>query len=119
MADADITRLTIGAGADSARWFGDIWGSRTKLQMLVHHTLALAGEAGELANIVKKIDRGSLQLNDAVTRNKLTGELTDVLVYLLNIANLLNIDLSRSYEQVRGQNNKRFLEERKARENGV
>lgn len=119
MAEADITKLTLGAGQDSNRWFGDRWSSRTKLQMLVHYALALAGEAGELANIVKKIDRGSILLNDAVTRNKLTGELTDVLVYLLNIANLLNIDLSRAYEQVRGQNNKRFLEERKARENGI
>lgn len=97
---------------DSQRWFGDTGAHKS----LAHHTLALAGEVGEFANIVKKIDRGSLDIRDATVRYDLAMELTDVFTYMLNIAGLLNVDLSKSYMHVRANNEKRFIEERKIRE---
>lgn len=86
---------------DSRRWFPES-------NNIIHHTLSMCGEAGEFANLVKKIDRGSLDIKDANVRHKLMMELTDTYVYLLNIAGLLGLDLERSYEYVRGENEKRF-----------
>lgn len=87
---------------DSERWFPDI--SRS----LAHHTLALAGEVGELANLVKKIDRGSKDIRDAEVRFDLVMEATDVLIYLLNIAALLGADLEKSYKIKRTENERRY-----------
>jgi hypothetical protein len=98
---------------DSERWFGD---TVTMDRFLPHHTLALAGEVGELANIVKKIDRGSLNLNDPAVHRELVLEATDVLVYLMNIFGRLNVDPFVSYTFVRRANNVRFLEQRQKRE---
>lgn len=96
---------------DSDRWFGDTRGTS-----LAHHTLALCGEAGELANIVKKIDRGSLDFSDPRVRVMLAGEMADVLTYLLNIAHLCGVDLERAYNGVRRANELRFSHEREERE---
>lgn len=97
---------------DSDRWFGDTGIHRS----VAHHALALAGEVGEFCNIVKKIERKSLNLKDPQTRVKLSMELTDIFVYTLNLAGLLNIDLEKSYQLVRGQNEIRFMKERKERD---
>lgn len=86
---------------DSLRWFPES-------NNVVHHALSLAGEVGELCNIIKKIDRGSLDIKDANVRYKLMMETTDVYVYLLNLAALFGLDLERSYEHVRALNEKRF-----------
>lgn len=98
--------------ADSERWFGD----GAVVHSIPHHTLAMAGEVGEFANIVKKIERGSLSIHDAKTRYALTMELTDTFIYMLNLAGLLGIDLEKSYKHIRGLNEKRFMEERDMRE---
>lgn len=61
---------------------------------IVYATLGLAGEAGEVANKVKKILRdnsGELQEN---VRQDLISELGDVLWYIAALATDLNIDLS-------------------------
>lgn len=109
-----LGELSIQCVNDSERWFGDTHAAHS----IPHHTLALAGEVGEFANIVKKIDRGSLSMNDAKVRVDLAMELTDIFVYLLNLAGLCGVDLEKSYERVRGLNEKRFIAQRKERENG-
>jgi NTP pyrophosphatase (non-canonical NTP hydrolase) len=76
----------------------------------------MAGEVGEFANLVKKIERGSLRMGDAKVRLALSMELTDVFVYLLNLAGLVGVDLEKSYNYVRGENEKRFMAERAERE---
>src|SRR3954468_22305442 len=81
---------------NSERWFGDTVKLGT-LDALVHHVLSLCGEAGEVANLVKKVHRGSLDLHDAGTRHDLVMEITDVYTYLLNIAGMLNVDLEKAY----------------------
>lgn len=100
--ESETFRLSQQCLADSELWFP------AKAHSLVHHTLALCGEAGELANLVKKLDRGDLDIKDASVRHKVMMETTDVYVYNLNIAGLLGLDLERSYEIVRGENMRRF-----------
>jgi NTP pyrophosphatase (non-canonical NTP hydrolase) len=64
-----------------------------RLANLEYPTLGLAGEAGEVANVVKKIqrDHGGV-LNDEI-RSKLKDELGDVLWYISACADELGITL--------------------------
>lgn len=110
--DSELVRLSKQCVEDSERWFGDMPAAHS----VPHHALSMCGEAGEFANLIKKIDRGSLDLKDAATRIRVAGELTDTLVYLLNLAGLMNINLTATYEMVRSQNDKRFVAERQRRE---
>jgi NTP pyrophosphatase (non-canonical NTP hydrolase) len=68
---------------DSKEWF-------PRTQGLAFMTLAMAGEVGEVANIVKKIERGSYTLDDKLSdrhtvREALAEEVIDVLIYLMNL----------------------------------
>lgn len=100
------------AGADSKKWFGDL----PIAHSIPHHALALAGEVGEFANIVKKIERGSLGMSDANVRHSMAMELTDIFTYTLNLAYCLGIDLDKAYKLKRAENDRRFTEERRKRE---
>lgn len=64
-----------------------------RLDNLEYPTLGLAGEAGEVANIVKKIqrDHGGVLTDD--TRAKLKDELGDVLWYISACADELGLTL--------------------------
>lgn len=88
--------------SDSGKWFPGAGGS------LAHHVLALCGEVGELANIVKKVERGSLTIDSEIVMLDIESELADVFTYLLNIAALRNIDLFKAYLKKRDYNVKRF-----------
>jgi hypothetical protein len=103
--ESETYKLSQQCVKDSERWFPE------RAHDVVHHTLALCGEAGELANIVKKIDRGSLDIKDANVRYQLMMEATDVYVELLAVTGLLKLDLDASYQHVRGLNEKRFGKE--------
>lgn len=107
-----LVEMALQCVADSKRWFPNVTDS------IPHHTLAMAGEVGEFANIVKKIERGDLDIHDAATRNKLAMELTDVMVYLLNIAGLLRINLAVTYDVVRKHNEKRFYTDKQVNNHG-
>jgi NTP pyrophosphatase (non-canonical NTP hydrolase) len=72
---AMITQCT----SDSARWFPGA-------QDLGFTTLAMCGEAGEVANLVKKIVRGSITFEDVYL--ELPEEIIDVLIYLCNLMGL-------------------------------
>lgn len=58
-------------------------------QSLGYLVLALCGEAGELANMYKKVLRGDKQLYDPAVIHQLVGELGGVLWYVSQIANEL------------------------------
>jgi NTP pyrophosphatase (non-canonical NTP hydrolase) len=105
--------LSLQCVQDSIRWFGD---TVTDTNAIPHHTLALAGEVGELANIVKKIDRGSLNGRAPVVRHMMAMELTDVFIYVLNLAGIMGIDLEEAYKIKRAENEQRFSKEREARD---
>ena len=59
---------------------------------LVYTTLGLTGEAGEIANKVKKIIRGDYEIDDAL-REKLVYELGDVFWYVATLAHELGFTL--------------------------
>ncbi len=69
-----------------------------RLNNLEYPTLGLAGEAGEVANIVKKIQRDhGGEINDEI-RAKLKDELGDVLWYISACADELDLTLQEIAE---------------------
>ena len=61
---------------------------------MIYPTLGLAGEAGEVAEKVKKVIRDKAGVFDADTRTAIAKELGDVLWYVAQIASELDLDLS-------------------------
>jgi hypothetical protein len=98
---------------DDLRWFGD---TLEVIQSLPYNTLALCGEAGELANIIKKVERGSLQWNDPRVRFDAAMEAIDIFIYLLKIFYLMDVDPYLLYMKKRAINDTRFTAERKERD---
>jgi len=84
-----------------------------RLQNLEYPTLGLAGEAGEVANIVKKIQRDFGGEITEETRQKLKDELGDVLWYISACADELGLTLTEIAEF-----NVEKLSKRHNRENG-
>lgn len=69
-----------------------------RLSNLEYPTLGLAGEAGEVANIVKKIQRDNDGVITDETRAKLKDELGDVLWYISACADELGMTLTEIAE---------------------
>lgn len=104
-----IHELSAAMRTDSRKWFPDLHGSSWDL--IVAYTLGLAGETGEVANIIKKLNRGKLgrtKTSDNKASDTLGEELADVLTYLLLLAAELNIDLEAEWERKRAKNNQRW-----------
>jgi len=69
-----------------------------RMSNLEYPTLGLAGEAGEVANIVKKIQRDHDGVLTEETRGKLKDELGDVLWYISACADELGLTLQEIAE---------------------
>jgi NTP pyrophosphatase (non-canonical NTP hydrolase) len=70
-------------------------------------TLALAGEVGEVANLVKKVERGTHTFTEL--KPQITEELVDVLTYLSTLFGALEVDnLEEHYLAKRERNTERF-----------
>ena len=69
-----------------------------------YYALALGGEVGELQNLLKKVWREELDERlphvSEEQKTELRHELADVLVYLLCLANALDIDLEVAFASV-------------------
>lgn len=89
--------LQIRSLRDSRAWFPDV--HRTDHDAVVHFALGIAGEVGELVNIVKKVNRGSERYVDVM--DELSNEMADVLIYLCDMAETLNIDLEQAVDDKR------------------
>lgn len=72
---------------------------------LGYPTLGLAGEAGEVANKVKKIDRDQQGIWDRSNRADLCSELGDVLWYITAIA----LELELTLEEIASVNMDKLL----------
>src|ERR1044071_219255 len=75
------------------------WGQKITAKtpdVLEHSIVCLTGELGELANIVKKVHRGDRSFEAA--REDIVEEVTDVFIYLLQLANQLDVDLEESFQ---------------------
>jgi NTP pyrophosphatase (non-canonical NTP hydrolase) len=97
--------LTLGevqaqCGLDSQRWFP------ATSQNVAFMTLALCGEAGELANLIKKVERGSSTVEESI--EAVHSEIVDVLIYVANLANATGLDLEQAYIDKRSFNEQRF-----------
>lgn len=72
------------------------------LNDLAFDTIAISGEMGEFANLVKKklrLKSGRVR-NDELGKNfnkELSEELIDILIYLLKLSIVLNTDLEKEY----------------------
>lgn len=54
---------------------------------------AIAGETGELCNVIKKIHRGDFSLKDANEKNLLSHEAADIVIYLDLLCQRAGLDL--------------------------
>ena len=99
---SEVYHLGRQALADSRRWFPNT------SESVAFTCLALAGEVGELCNLVKKIERGTAQWGDAKIKYDIHMEVADIFTYLMDLAGQLNVDLVRLYELKRIENERRF-----------
>jgi NTP pyrophosphatase (non-canonical NTP hydrolase) len=76
------------------------------IDALEHLVVCLVGELGEVANIVKKVRRGDMGLESQ--RADLSEEIADVFIYILKLANQLNVDLEKEYFAKMAKNETRF-----------
>lgn len=65
---------------------------------IIYPTLGLVGEAGEIANKVKKVIRDTNGHVSVVRKNELAAELGDVLWYLAETCTALGVNLSKVAE---------------------
>lgn len=91
---------------DSNRWFPNAD------RGLAFLTLCLAGEVGELANLVKKVERGSaLLVRDNKVHREIVDEINDVRVYLYNLMGLQifdDVNWEDEWNRKRAFNEERF-----------
>lgn len=85
-------------------WSGSI--TEDDARPLLHNVLSLSGEAGEIANLVKKYDRGDFDFEQLM--KELPGELADVAIYLMKIAYQSDIDLEQAILNKMARNEQRF-----------
>ena len=90
---------------DSQDWFPN------HSQDMGYLTICLAGETGEFANLIKKGIRGDFEIDDPDYVKELAFELTDAFIYMMNIAGLMGIDMSKMYQIKREINRERFGDE--------
>lgn len=76
---------------------------RVRSASIQYWCLALAGEVGELCNLVKKETRNRVTLKE-----KITEEMADILIYLCMMANSLEVDLEEEYHRKQKKNIQRF-----------
>ena len=94
----DISDLAKRCHANSAQWFPH---NHTDERLAVTHcTLGLAGEAGEVANKVKKLYGYTVEQQPAELRQAVIEELVDTLIYDLVLLDLLGADIPAAIEAV-------------------
>ncbi len=90
--------------ADVGKYFPDRF--ENDHTQLIHMALGLVGEVGEVANDIKKWDRGDFDFVELAGR--LRSELPDVLIYLVLVADVLRINLNTAYLSKKEYNDARF-----------
>ncbi len=94
-------------------YFPEFWrieGYEDFLDRLEYLVVALAGEVGEFANIVKKMRREymHLGLEERERLDQLREELIDIFIYTVITANLLEMDLEEWFRKKLSLNRERF-----------
>jgi NTP pyrophosphatase (non-canonical NTP hydrolase) len=102
--DITLEQLIEQCTRDSNRWFPG------KAQKIENQVLCLAGEVGEVANLVKKVVRGSISVDEALEKG-LAEEIVDCQVYLANLMGnpiFSHVDWVIKIQNVRENNEARF-----------
>ena len=99
----NIQSLTERMKKDSAFWHKKVHGDHGALRD--HYALGLCGEAGEVADEIKKM---AYDEDRAARRVDLATELSDVLIYLLLLADHEGIDIVDAYLKKREHNINRW-----------
>jgi NTP pyrophosphatase (non-canonical NTP hydrolase) len=102
--NGSVRALTEQMRANSERWFPDTHEQRI-MPLAAFYALGLAGEAGEVANVVKKMVRDG---SSADLRASLGIELADVLTYLLLLADEVGVDIVEMYRVKAEHNDRRW-----------
>lgn len=68
--------------------------------------IALTGEIGETANIVKKIIRGDFKLQEK--KEEIAEEIIDIMIYIIKLSYQLDIDIEKEYLNKMEKNHERF-----------
>jgi NTP pyrophosphatase (non-canonical NTP hydrolase) len=95
-----LDRLACEMRENSERWFPQWHDGSSGMPLKVAYALGLAGEVGEVANVVKKLQRDACALNQddyAALYDNLGAELADVFTYLLLLADEAGVDLVAEY----------------------
>jgi len=94
----------------SKYWEGHLDMDR-KLEFLKDFTIALTGELGEFANLIKKANRDRRVLEKKLDNEmieKLKEELTDCFIYMIILSTILDMDVEKEYLKKLKFNKKRF-----------
>lgn len=79
---------------------------KNNIEPLEHLIVCMLGEFGEFSNIIKKVKRGDFSLDDK--EEEMKEEFIDIFIYMIKIANQLNIDIEREYISKMQKNEKKF-----------
>lgn len=90
---------------DSLKWFGEEVATD-----LITAVLGINGEAGECAEVIKKLLRGTLPHNN-VAYSRLAEEICDTFIYCMLAMEVLGLDMEEVYREKREINIERFSHE--------
>jgi NTP pyrophosphatase (non-canonical NTP hydrolase) len=88
----DLTLVARQSRWNSERWFPELHDGNIELGP--YYALAMAGEVGEVCNLIKK----SVRNEEMVVVKDLELEMADVFTYLLLLADEYGIDLIKAFE---------------------
>jgi len=108
----NLERMITQCTADSERWFPD-------KQELPFLALCLGGEVGEIQNLLKKVERGSITIAEITdeeymahkNKSSLQEEIVDALIYLCNmmgVKEFKDVDWKAIWDGKRKFNEERF-----------
>ena len=82
------------------------WPRHGSMSNLEYLGICLAGEVGEICNVIKKHSRGTIDTEEL--SQYIGQEAPDVLIYLVMLVEALDIDLEIAYEDKKEYNEQRY-----------
>ena len=101
----NLSDMIYACATDSVKWF-------PQAQSPAFMALAMAGEVGEVCNLIKKVERGSKTLDEV--KMLVSEEMVDVLIYLINMMGLpefRDVNWESIWNEKRDFNQARFGEQ--------
>lgn len=80
--------------------------NETNIEPLEHLIVCMLGEFGEFSNLVKKVKRGDFSLTEV--KEQINEEFIDIFIYLIKVANQLDINIEDEYLKKMLKNKSKF-----------